>query len=235
MRGLAAVARAENLAIAASERLWSASRRSCACCGWQGLSFRTLAVAGYRRRGAVCPRCGSFERHRALAAFYPEYFVRFGRRPDRLVHCAPEPFLRSILSRLCDRYETNGYGEEYQTDHRFDLRNITLSDASCDAFVMNHVLDCMDDDEAAVPELLRVLRPGGAVLATVTFDPAADTRPARRENGLRRVYGGRDLARRFAPFETEVLNAAEWVGDLTRAGVPAVVPVLALRKPEARQ
>ena len=69
MRGLAAVARAENIAIAASERLWSPARRWCICCGWQGLSFRTLAVAGYLRHGAVCPRCGSFERHRALAGF----------------------------------------------------------------------------------------------------------------------------------------------------------------------
>jgi SAM-dependent methyltransferase len=230
MRGLAAIARAENLAIAASERVWSPARRSCACCGWQGLSFRTLAVAGYLRHGAVCPRCGSFERHRALANFYPEFFARRAIRPRRLVHCAPEPFLRSILSSLCDRYETNGYGEAHAADHCFDLRKIPLPDASCDAFVMNHVLDCMDDDEAAARELLRVLRPGAVVLATVTFDPEIVTRPEQSDNGLRRVYGGRDVASRFAPFVVEVLNAAEGAGDLTRAGVPSLIPVLALFK-----
>jgi SAM-dependent methyltransferase len=230
MRGLAAVARAENIAIAASERLWWPARRSCSCCGWQGLSFRTLAVAGYLRHGAVCPRCGSFERHRALAGFYPQYFAQRGMRPVRLVHCAPEPFLRPLLSSLCERYETNGYGESYEADHQFDLRRITLPDGSCDAFVMNHVLDCMDDDEAAAHEMWRVLRPGGVILATVTFDPGIDTTPQRRDNGLRRIYGGHDVARRFASFEVQMLNAAEWVSDVTRAGVPANVPVLVLCK-----
>lgn len=230
MRGLAAVARAENLAIAASERLWSPGRRSCSCCGWQGLSFRTLAIAGYIRHGAICPRCGSFERQRALAGFYPAYFARIGKRPQRLIHCAPEPCLRHLLSRLCERYETNGYGESYAADHRFDLRRITLPDASCDALVMNHVLDCMDDDQVAAGEMYRVLRPGGVVLATVTFNPDIETTPDRRDNGLRRVYGGLDVARRFAPFDVEALDAAESVSDAARSGVPATVPVLALRK-----
>jgi SAM-dependent methyltransferase len=231
VRAIAAVARAENIAIAAGERLWSPPRRSCRCCGWQGLSFRALAVAGYLRRGAICPRCGSFERHRALAGFYPDYFARHRMRPERLVHSAPEPCLRALLTLLCEHYETNGYGESYQADHRFDLRQIALSDASCDAFVMNHVLDCMDGDEIAAAELYRVLRPGGVVLAAVTFDPAIETTPERRDNGLRRIYGGRDVARRFAQFDVEVLNAAGWVSDGARSGIEMPVPVLALRKP----
>jgi SAM-dependent methyltransferase len=229
VRGLAVVARAENIAIAAGERFSSLARRSCNCCGWQGLSFRTLAVAGYVRHGVICPGCGSFERHRALAGFYPEFFARTGKR-RRLIHCAPEPCLRRVLSSLCDRYETNGYGETYEADHRFDLRRITLPDASCDAVVMNHVLDCMDDDEVASGELFRVLRPGGVVLATVTFDPDTETTPMRRANGLRRVYGGRDVAQRFAPFHVEVHNAAGSVSDATLHGVPHTVPVIALCK-----
>jgi hypothetical protein len=229
MKGLAVVARAVNMAIAAGERLWSPARRSCDCCGWQGLSFRTLAVAGYVRHGVICPGCGSFERHRALAGFYPGFFAGRGKT-RRLVHCAPEPCLRRVLSALCDRYETNGYGETYEADHRFDLRRITLADASCDALVMNHVLDCMDDDEIAAGELFRVLRPGGVVLATVTFDPDIRTTPETRGNGLRRIYGGRDVAQRFAPFAVEVYNAAESVSDATRSGVPRPVSVLALCK-----
>lgn len=122
------------------------------------------------------------------------------------------------------------YGDAVAADHRLDLTEIALPDASCDAFVMNHVLDCLDDPEAAAREMHRVLRPGGVVLAVVTLEAGARTRAVHYANGMRRVFGSLDIERVFAPFATETHDAAEAVPDRRRDGVPAAVPMLVLRK-----
>jgi SAM-dependent methyltransferase len=229
------VARAHNLAIAAAERSFGAGGRSCPCCGWRGLRFRSFAVVEDLRTGVVCPGCGSFERHRALASFYPRLFRELRVRPRLLIHCAPERSLAAILETLCDRYETSAYGEQAPADHRLDLTAIDRPPESCDAFVLNHVLDCMDGDRAAVAELFRVLRPGGLAVAVVTLADGVTREVPVASNSLRRVYGRGDLAARMAPFEVAVHDAAAGLSDVERRtfGIPSTVPVVVLRKARA--
>ncbi len=87
---------------------------------------------------------------------------------------------------------------------------MTLPDASCDALLLNHVLDCIPDDRPAIAEMYRVLRPGGVVLAVVTFAPDAPTREVPvSSNSLYRIYGSQDLASHFAPFRASMVNGAE--------------------------
>jgi SAM-dependent methyltransferase len=227
------VSRGQNLAISAAERLHGFHARRCPCCGWSGLRFRSFAVREALRTGVVCPGCGSFERHRALASFYPAFFERLGRRPSRLIHFAPEPCLTRVASSVCDRYQTSAYGESTPADHRLDVSRIALPDESCDALLLNHVLDCIPDDRAAIPELYRVLRPGGVALAVVTFAAGAPTREVpMRSNSLYRVYGSSDLAARFAPFDASAVNAAADLSpDVRRScGIPETVTVLVLRR-----
>jgi SAM-dependent methyltransferase len=226
-------ARAHNFAIAAAERSLGSDARMCPCCGWRGLRFRSFAVVEDLRTGVICPGCGSFERHRALASFYPRLFEELALRPAVLVHCAPEPSLAKTLAALCDRYETSAYGERTPADHRYDLRAIDRPDASCDAFVLNHVLDCMDGDRQAIAEMHRVLRPSGLVLAIVTLSNEGDTREVPvASNSLRRVYGTHDLAARMAPFSTSIRDAAADMPPIDRRtfGIPRAVPVVVLRK-----
>ncbi len=228
------VARAHNLAIAAAERSLGSDARVCPCCGWRGFRFRSFAVVEDLRTGVICPGCGSFERHRALASFYPRLFRELRLRPRLLIHCAPEPSLAPALAALCDRYETSAYGEATPADHRYDLTAIDRAAASCDAFVLNHVLDCMEGDRIAIAEMFRVLRPGGLVAAIVTLRRDVDTREVPvASNSLRRIYGTRDLAARMAPFETSVYDAAENVSgpDRRAFGIPGPIPVVVLRKP----
>lgn len=228
------IVRAHNLAIAAAERSVRSVARSCPCCGWRGFRFRTFGMAEYLRTEVVCPGCGSFERHRALALFYPVLFARLGVRPGRLIHCAPEPSLRRVLASLCDRYETSAFGEQSPADHRLDLRNIDLPDESCDAFVLNHVLDCMPGDRQAIAEMFRVLRPGGLVLAVVTLEQDVDTHDVPvAPNSLHRVYGTRDLAARVAPFDLTIIDGTDGLSPQARRvrGIPASVPMLLMRRP----
>jgi SAM-dependent methyltransferase len=226
--------RGQNLVIAAAERILPRARRRCPCCGWTGVHFRSFAVVEYLRHDVICPGCGSFERHRALAAFYRAFFSAPNRRPERLIHFAPEPCLAGTLTSLCERYETSAYGETTPADHRLDLTRVALGDGSCDAVVLNHVLDCMPDDRPAVGEIFRILRPGGVGLAVVTFEPGAITRELPvMSNSRYRIYGSEDLAARFVPFQVEVADAAAGMGPDARRlhGIPPTVPVAVLRKP----
>jgi SAM-dependent methyltransferase len=227
------VCRGQNLAIAAGERLAPFRARTCPCCGWSGLRFRSFAVRESLRTGVICPGCGSFERHRALASFYPRFFERHASRPLRLIHFAPESCLSRLVASLCDRYETSAYGETTPADLRLDITRMTLPDGCSDALLLNHVLDCIPDDWPAIAEMYRVLRPGGVVLAVATLAPGARTRDVPvLSNSLRRIYGSEDLAERFAPFAASVMNAANGLTAQDRRvhGIPAVVPVLVLRK-----
>src|SRR5690606_38985645 len=88
--------------------------------------------------------------------------------------------------------------------------------------MLNHVLEHIPDDRAALSELFRILRPGGLAVITVPVvegwektyeDPAIDT-PELRELHFGRWdhvrYYGRDLRERIraAGFEVEVWQAA---------------------------
>lgn len=229
----AVVCRGQNLAIAAAERVTPFQARTCPCCGWSGLRFRSFAVREALRTGAICPGCGSFERHRALASFYPAFFQRLGVRPSRLIHFAPEPCLKRTVAAVCDRYETSAYGEEWPADFRLDVTRMALPDASCDALLLNHVLDCIPDDRPAIAEMHRVLRPGGLVLAVATFAKGVSCREVPvASNSLYRIYGSIDVAEHFAPFAASAVNAA---GDLSAGfrrthGIPDIVTVLVLRR-----
>jgi SAM-dependent methyltransferase len=229
----AVVCRGQNLAIAATERVHPFHARTCPCCGWHGFRFRSFAVLEAIRTGVICPGCGSFERHRALASFYPRFFEHFPVRPSRLIHFAPEPCLKRVVAPLCDRYETSAYGDAANADLRLDVTRMTLPNGSCDALLLNHVLDCIPDDRPAIAEMYRVLRPGGVVLAVAGFSPGVPTRAVPvRSNSVCRDYGSEDLAEWFAPFDASVANAAEGLSARVRrmTGIPAVVNVLVLRK-----
>ncbi len=227
--------RLQNLALAGVDRVLALPSRRCPCCGWTGFRFRSFAVVEYLRRDAICPRCGAFERHRALASFYRRFFDAFGRRPGRLIHLAPEPCLKPTLAAVCDRYETSSLDDRSDVDHHLDLNGLSLPDRSCDVLAMNHVLDCLPDDSTAIREMFRVLRPGGAVLAVVTYQPDGATREMPVASNTRyRVYGPGDLQRRFAPFRVTVDDAARGMDERARRleSIPETVPVLILRKPE---
>jgi hypothetical protein len=224
--------RVQNLAIAGVERIAQVRTHHCPCCGWSGLSFRSFAVAEYIRNNAICPSCGSFERHRALALFYPKFFSTLPRRPERILHFAPEPALRSFIEPLCESYERSAMAGN-DVEHHLDLTNLDLPTSSCDVILLNHVLDCMPDDLAAIREMHRVLRPFGVVVAVASYEPGSVTREFPPTSNTRyRIYGSEDLAQHFAPFSVSVLDVAIDLLPENRQkfGIPKTMWVLILCK-----
>lgn len=166
----------------------------CTCCG---ATFRRFGpFRGGRDR--LCWTCGALERHRQVA-------LLFRRRPEllrpgqRILHVAPEPPLRRLLTKSrAARYVTADL-DAPDVDMQFDLTAVPLGDGSFDAVVCNHVMEHIPDDRAALREIRRILAPGGwalvmtPILVDRTIEDPSVTDPRER---LRR-FGQEDHVRRY--------------------------------------
>lgn len=140
----------------------------CPICGARAMRFRPFGLAG--RPNAVCPGCGSVERHRFLW-LYLATRTRLLSTSQRVLHTAPERCLEPRLRALPNwRYASIDKFDPL-ADITADLTDIPLRDASVDGVISSHVLEHIPDDEQAMAELARVVRPGGWAIILVPYDP----------------------------------------------------------------
>ncbi len=197
---------------AAARRRWLRLRHrgdavECPCCGRRWAAF----AADWNRPGAVCPGCGSHERHRALWLYLRDE-VGVGERPLEMLHFAPEHALDMNLSGIEGLRRITADLDGEGVDRAVDITAMPFADASFDAVVCSHVLEHVGDDRAAMRELRRVLRPGGWAAVMVPIDPslpatyedASIVDPGDRE----RAFWQHDHVRLYSPDIAERLRQA---------------------------
>ena len=171
--------------------------RYCPCCTAHVSNFIPFGV--HPRAEARCPRCGSLERHRLVAAYINQRTDFHDGRRKRLLHIAPELNMAHFF-RKADFIEY--LSADLTMDRamvKMDITNIQYPDDSFDIIYCSHVLEHIQDDRLAMRELCRVLKPEGwailmvPILAERTFEDAAVTSPEERE----RLYGQRDHVRKY--------------------------------------
>jgi len=177
----------------------------CPCCGRAFARF----ADDWNRAAAICPRCGSHERHRLLRL----WLASRGELRGRLLHFAPEYCISGWLATRpeLDGYVTSDFGGR-GADLQLDMTALDLPDASFDIVIASHVLEHIVDERAAVDELARVLKPGGRAIVMVpvdlgradTYEDPGITTPADRERAYRqddhvRLYGADAAARLSRP------------------------------------
>lgn len=193
--------------------------RECPVCGARRRKFLPYGYV-VSRPDALCPSCLSLERHRLLWLYLTRE-TDLLRRPQRILHIAPEVCLMKGLRRQAADYTTADL-ESPLAELHFDVQRIPLCDASCDVLICNHLLEHVDDDLRALGEFYRILRPGGwgILLSPVdrsraeTFEDDSISDPAERtrifgQYDHRRIYG-RDYGDRLrrAGFTVEEIDYA---------------------------
>lgn len=114
------------------------------------------------RYGVLCPRCGSLDRHRLLALANAE--MNFFKRKE-VLHFAPEPQVSSLINEESDKYLSADL-EPGKAQTVLNIESIDQKDNSWDIVLASHVLEHVND-ELALREMNRILRPGGLLLVMV--------------------------------------------------------------------
>ncbi len=207
------------------------SKYSCPYCG---KSFRKMLPAGHDlkvniekhiigagfRTQVLCPRCYSTDRDRLIYIWLNEE-TDVATKPVELLHIAPEGSIRAFLSKqeklsyhMGDKYES-GYDQYYydRKVHQMDITAIPFEENSFDYIICNHVLEHILDDQLAMIELYRVLKPGGKALLQV---PISWLLPETYEDASINTNKGREEA--FGQFDHVRIYGSDYPQRLKNAG-----------------
>jgi hypothetical protein len=194
--------------------------RECPCCGGRFRRMGRRRIVGW---GGICPRCGSFSRHRAITLLLDRIDLPGGR----VLHFGPEPLFDRVFAARpqLQRVTADLYAP---ADLRLDITDTDLPDGSFDLILCSHVLEHVPDDRAAMAELHRALSDGGVALVLTpyrpdqpTFEAPSISSPLDRmvafgQHDHVRVYGS-DLTERLgdAGFEVEDRTAGDLFDQAT--------------------
>ena len=175
--------------------------------------FYTCPICGYRgpfvkirdRAHGLCPKCGSFERHRlqklVLDRLVTEKLVDFSSA--RCLQFAPDA-VTQILRRYCREVVTADLSPK-PGSIKLDMCAMEVEDSKFDIVYASHVLEHIPDDMAALKEIRRVLKPGGIAVLPVpaVTDKTVDyDAPNPEEHYHWRLVGHDYYARYEKVFET---------------------------------
>ena len=143
------------------------ARRVCNICKFEGY-FKLWGTP--LRIDALCPSCGSLERHRLLKlAIDRDLIKNFNNKQSAVLHFAPEPLLKKIFLKSFKNYHTADLkvGPNYErADLKLNLENIDVEDNKYDIIIANHVLEHVNDYKAS-KELSRILTKNGIFVCMV--------------------------------------------------------------------
>lgn len=127
-----------------------------------GKSFRSFLPYGYeqQRANVLSPSTLSLERHRLLWLFLQNE-TDFFSAPKKVLHFAPEQAFYKRFRKMDNlEYVTTDLNSPL-ADVKADICNLPFEDNSFDIIFCNHVLEHIPDDEKAMQELYRIMKPGG--------------------------------------------------------------------------
>jgi predicted SAM-dependent methyltransferase len=180
----------------------------CPCCDRTYGSF----APAWNRDNAICPGCGSHERHRLTWLYLRDVEQLGSARPMQVLHFAPEYALRERLASLPGVDYTTCDLDPAGVDVQVDITAMPFADESFDAIVCSHVLEHVPADAQAMAELYRVVRAGGWVMVMVPLDQTRERTyedPALTSEADRlRAFGQEDHVRQYAPDIADRLRGA---------------------------
>lgn len=170
------------------------------------------------REGAVCPGCGSAERHRLLWLWLCEE----DRLRGDVLAFGPDDATDARLRHLSRVRYTSSDIDGSQAMVAADIAALPFDDDSFHVVLCSHVLEHVEDEQGALAEIKRVLRPGGWAALMVPVDRTVertieDPSATTPEQRLAR-FGQADHVRLYGRDVAERLHADEVIDPLTRFG-----------------
>jgi SAM-dependent methyltransferase len=144
---------------------FSKEKFACPVCGYGG-PFKDINPPTGLRKHARCPNCRALERHRLQYLVVNDVLNGIDTSALRMLHFAPEPFFREFFSQRFGQYETADLNMR-GVDHNVDLQKLPFEDHSYDFVFASHVLEHIPDDEKAISEIRRILKPNGIAILPV--------------------------------------------------------------------
>tara|TARA_B100000809_G_scaffold252838_2_gene288065 strand:- start:54274 stop:55038 length:765 start_codon:yes stop_codon:yes gene_type:complete len=186
-----------------------------------GKSFRKFLPYGYevQRENVLAPGTLSLERHRLLWLYLQS--TDFFTNSKKVLHVAPEQcFYKLFRAQNNLEYLTTDLYSPL-ADVRADICDLPFENDSYDIIFCNHVLEHIIDDQKAMQELYRVLKPGGKGIFQIpqelnrgtTYEDFSITSPEKRKMHFGqydhvRIYGKDYFDKlRNVGFKVEELNA----------------------------
>lgn len=174
------------------------------------------------RPDAFCPGCGCAERHRHQWLFvkFETDLLDITTGDTRVLHVGP---LRQFQKRLATKPHIEYVSVDIDSpfaDEPYDITDLPADFGPFDAILCSHVLEHVDDDEAAMAELYRVLADGGWGILDVPCDYSrseTDEDPSVTDpEERRRRWGHPDHRRRYGADYPDRLAAAGFSVDPVR-------------------
>jgi SAM-dependent methyltransferase len=137
----------------------------CPICAYRG-PFLDKTTSGGVRRHAKCPNCMALERHRLQFLVLCEVLRGKPTAQWKMLHVAPEPFLMEFFKRRVGQYETADLKKK-GVDYHVDLQHLPFGNGTYDFVFASHVLEHIPDDQRAISEIRRVLKPNGLAVLPV--------------------------------------------------------------------
>ena len=184
----------------------------CPCCNGH---FRKFLSYGMNHRSNVqCPRCGSVERHR-LMWLYLKNKTKFFSDNLRVLYFAPKFFFQKKFENMPNLDLISADIDSPIATVKMDITDILYKENSFNVIICNHVLEHIVDDQKAMKELFRVLKPGGWAIIQcpidyrreITYEDKSITIPKDRE----RFFGQKDHVRRYGRDFKERLKKAGFI------------------------
>lgn len=141
-----------------------------------GKSFSTFLPYGYvhQRTNVLSPSTLSLERHRLLW-LYLERKTDFFTQARKMLHFAPEQAFYKRFKKMKHLEYTTTDLNSPLADVKADICDLPFKDNSYDVIFCNHVLEHIPNDELAMQELYRVLKPGGFAIVQIPQDLKRET------------------------------------------------------------
>jgi len=179
-----------------------------------GVTYPPTQFETFNYENFMCPMCGSTDRGRLYALYFDKRLAYVNGAID-VIHFAPDNGLREYLQKQPKiNYKTADLFVK-NVDLCLDLRAMPeIQNDSLDCFICSHVLEHIIEDDLAVCELFRVLKPGGWGIMMVPImmglDATFEDDSIISKEARTKAFGVEDHVRMYA--------RASFVAKLGRAG-----------------